>query len=204
MPIVKLLKMCKADVYTIQTIGSYLAAPKWALEKRKYPITVKCVKTLSKDQIKELDNQEAAYMQTTHVTNSNELRGIYAEKVHELLREYRHIYIDGKSNNINDILNDIDAFNTIWENGYVTCNHLQRYWDTCKVTIDTKRIEKEINKEHSYFDRLRALKNGTQFLIEQRRKLELSKTKIRSRAPSLTFTCTFTVSPTSTRGISFS
>ena len=132
------------------------------------------------NQIKELDNQEAAYMQTTHVTNSNELRGIYAEKVHELLREYRHIYIDGKSNNINDILNDIDAFNTIWENGYVTCNHLQRSWDTCKVTIDTKRIEKEINKEHSYFDRLRALKNGTQFLIEQRRKLELSKTKIRS------------------------
>ena len=132
------------------------------------------------NQIKELDNQEAVYMQTTHVTNSNELRGIYAEKVHELLREYRHIYIDGKSNNINDILNDIDAFNTIWENGYVTCNHLQRSWDTCKVTIDTKRIEKEINKEHSYFDRLRALKNGTQFLIEQRRKLELSKTKIRS------------------------
>lgn len=132
------------------------------------------------NQIKELDNQEAAYMQTTHVTNSNELRGIYAEKVHALLKEYRYIYIDGKPNNINDILNDIDAFNTIWENGYVICNNLQRSWDTCKVVIDTKRIEKAINKEYSYFDRLRALNNGTQFLIQQKRKLELSKIKIRS------------------------
>lgn len=132
------------------------------------------------NQIKELDNQEAAYMQTTHVTNSNELRGIYAEKVHALLKEYRYIYIDGKPNNINDILNDIDAFNTIWENGYVICNNLQRSWDTSKVIIDTKRIEKAINKEHSYFDRLRALNNGTRFLIQQKRKLESSKTKIRS------------------------
>lgn len=132
------------------------------------------------NQIKELDNQEAAYMQTTHVTNSNELRSIYAEKIHELLKEYRYIYIDGKPNNINDILNDIDAFNAIWENGYVICNHPQRSWDTNKVTIDTKRIEMAINKEHTYFDRLRALNNGTQFLIQQKRKLELSKTKIRS------------------------
>lgn len=53
--IVKLLKMCKADVYTLQTSGSYLAAPKWGLSKRKYPISVKCVKTLSKEEIKSLD-----------------------------------------------------------------------------------------------------------------------------------------------------
>lgn len=53
--IVKLLKMCKADVYTLQTSGSYLAAPKWGLSKRKYPISVKCVKTLSKEEVKNLD-----------------------------------------------------------------------------------------------------------------------------------------------------
>ncbi len=53
--IVKLLKMCKADVYTLQTRGSYLAAPKWGISKRKYPITAKCVKTLTKEEIKSLD-----------------------------------------------------------------------------------------------------------------------------------------------------
>ena len=53
--IVKLLKMCKADVYTLQSSGTYLAAPKWSLSKRKYPISVKCVKTLSKEEIKSLD-----------------------------------------------------------------------------------------------------------------------------------------------------
>lgn len=58
--IVKLLKMCKADVYTIQTTGSYLSYPKWGKSKRKYPISVKCVKTLSKEEVKSLDI-EACY-----------------------------------------------------------------------------------------------------------------------------------------------
>lgn len=49
--IVKLLKMCKVDVYTVQISGSYLASPKWAKEKRSYPISVKCVKTLTKEEL---------------------------------------------------------------------------------------------------------------------------------------------------------
>lgn len=56
--IVKLLKMCKADVYTMQTTGVYLSYPKWGLSKRRYPITVKCVKTLSKEELKELSQDE--------------------------------------------------------------------------------------------------------------------------------------------------
>ena len=56
--IVKLLKMCKADVYTIQTHGSYLAYPKWGTGKRKYPIYSKIVKTLSKEELKSLSQEE--------------------------------------------------------------------------------------------------------------------------------------------------
>ncbi len=58
--IVKLLKMCKADVYTMQTTGAYLAYPKWGTNKRHYPIHVKCVKTLSKEEVKTL-NQDECY-----------------------------------------------------------------------------------------------------------------------------------------------
>lgn len=66
--IVKLLKMCKADVYTLQTTGSYLAAPKWCLSKRKYPISVKCVKTFSKEEIKSLDT-DTLYNKITNDLN---------------------------------------------------------------------------------------------------------------------------------------
>lgn len=54
--IVKLLKMCKADVYTLQANGTYLSMPKWGISKRRYPVFVKCVKTLAKEEIKELDS----------------------------------------------------------------------------------------------------------------------------------------------------
>lgn len=56
--IVKLLKMCKADVYTIQTNGSYLAYPKWATAKRKYPISSKIKMTLTKEELKSLSLDE--------------------------------------------------------------------------------------------------------------------------------------------------
>ncbi len=69
--IVKLLKMCKADVYTLQTTGSYLAAPKWCLSKRKYPISVKCVKTLSKEEIKVLD-ADSLYNKVINDLNIND------------------------------------------------------------------------------------------------------------------------------------
>ena len=69
--IVKLLKMCKADVYTLQSNGTYLAAPKWSLEKRKYPISVKCVKTLNKEEIKSLDT-DTLYKRITDDLNIND------------------------------------------------------------------------------------------------------------------------------------
>lgn len=56
--IVKLLKMCKADVYTMQTTGAYLSYPKWSKSKRKYPISVKCVKTLTKEEVKSFSIDE--------------------------------------------------------------------------------------------------------------------------------------------------
>lgn len=56
--IIKLLKMCKVDVYTIQIHGSYLAYPKWGLSKRSYKIELDCHKTLSSDDLINLPKEE--------------------------------------------------------------------------------------------------------------------------------------------------
>ncbi|MBE6130664.1 MAG: hypothetical protein E7183_03005 [Erysipelotrichaceae bacterium] len=84
--IVKLLKMCKADVYTLQTTGSYLAAPKWSLSKRKYPISVKCVKTLSKEEIKSLDT-DTLYNKIINDLNVND----------RVIQKNKNIEIKGKN-----------------------------------------------------------------------------------------------------------
>lgn len=56
--IVKLLKLCKVDVYCFQTHGSYFVHPKWAENDRKYPLNVKVIKVLSKDELSTLSNEE--------------------------------------------------------------------------------------------------------------------------------------------------
>lgn len=55
--IVKLLKLCKVDVYCLQTHGSYFVHPKWANNDRKYPLNVKIVKVLSKQEVSTLSNE---------------------------------------------------------------------------------------------------------------------------------------------------
>lgn len=56
--IVKLLKMCKADVYTLQSYGTYLNFPKWSDEIHGYPVYVDCVKIISSDELKTASNDE--------------------------------------------------------------------------------------------------------------------------------------------------
>ena len=56
--IVKLLKMCNVDVYAITLHGSYFAFPKWHIFKRKNPITVNFEKLFSKEDLKQLSEDE--------------------------------------------------------------------------------------------------------------------------------------------------
>ena len=54
--IVKLVKMCKVDVYVFKSYGTYLNYPKWSSKYHGYPVYVTCDKILSKDDLNELDN----------------------------------------------------------------------------------------------------------------------------------------------------
>ena len=56
--IVKLLKMCNVDVYTITLHGSYFAWPKWRIKSRKNPVHVKFNKLFDKNEIKSLSEEE--------------------------------------------------------------------------------------------------------------------------------------------------
>lgn len=56
--IVKLLKMCKVDVYAIQMHGNYYAYPKWRKYRRKLPIYAKFVKVMDKNDLEHLSDEE--------------------------------------------------------------------------------------------------------------------------------------------------
>ena len=58
--IVKLLKLCKVDVYAFQIMGGYLCLPKWRKNKktRRSPIRVKTIKVLAKEELATLTDEE--------------------------------------------------------------------------------------------------------------------------------------------------
>lgn len=56
--IVKLIKFCKADVYTCQMHGTYLAYPKWRKNERKFPIKAKFLKVMDKEELTTLSEDE--------------------------------------------------------------------------------------------------------------------------------------------------
>lgn len=56
--IVKLIKFCKADVYTCQMHGTYLAYPKWRKNERKYPISAKFYKVMDMEEVVTLSEDE--------------------------------------------------------------------------------------------------------------------------------------------------
>ena len=54
--IVKLVKLCKVDVYALRIYGGYLAYPKWHKVKRNFPIKSEFVKVLNKEDLEELND----------------------------------------------------------------------------------------------------------------------------------------------------
>lgn len=57
--IIKLLKMCKVDVYAIQIHGNYFAYPKWRKYRRKSPIHTEFVKVFDKNELETLSDEHA-------------------------------------------------------------------------------------------------------------------------------------------------
>lgn len=56
--IVKLVRLCKCDVYSLRIYGGYLAFPKWRQTKRRFPVSTEFVKVFSKDEIALLTDDE--------------------------------------------------------------------------------------------------------------------------------------------------
>lgn len=58
--IVKLLKLCKVDVYAFQVYGGYICLPKWRTDRksRRTRIRVKTIKVISKEELSMLSDEE--------------------------------------------------------------------------------------------------------------------------------------------------
>lgn len=69
--IVKLIKLCKCDIYTLQIHGNYLAQPKWSVNKRKFPIKTKLIKLISKSDLSNLSDDEI-YVKVISSININD------------------------------------------------------------------------------------------------------------------------------------
>ena len=131
------------------------------------------------ESIKALDKERDALGRTIHV-NQNELRSIYAEKVRKKLEDYSVAYLDDKRESIDAILNDLASFNKIWTNGYIECESPNYYRHKTRVDLDTRQIEKTINPQHSYFERLKALEDGFEHIRMQELNIEAERFHIRS------------------------
>lgn len=79
----KLLKLCKADVYTLQIFGNYLACPKWGLSKRRTRVHSRFVKTLTKEEIATMTDEEI-YERVCQDINVNDIHNqeILPQKIH--------------------------------------------------------------------------------------------------------------------------
>lgn len=69
--IVKLLKMCKVDVYAIRMHGNYYAYPKWRKYYRDVPIHSEFVKVIDKKELETLSDDEI-YKRTYDAINVND------------------------------------------------------------------------------------------------------------------------------------
>ena len=56
--IVKLIRLCKCDVYGSLIKGGYLAYPKWRMSKRKYPVQNEIIKIFTKEKLTTLSDDE--------------------------------------------------------------------------------------------------------------------------------------------------
>lgn len=56
--VVKLIKLCNVDIYTIQMHGTYLAYPKWRKYDRKLKLHLEFVKILAKEEINTLPDEQ--------------------------------------------------------------------------------------------------------------------------------------------------
>lgn len=79
---IKLLKFCKADVYTIQIHGNYLAYPKWRRSKRNFPIYTEFVDVLKKEELMTLTDDEI-YERVVDSLNVND-RAMQKLKPHKI------------------------------------------------------------------------------------------------------------------------
>ena len=127
------------------------------------------------------DKEEDALKQTRHL-NTEELRGVYAEKARTRIREYcgSSIYLsDNKSHNIEDVLKSLELFLKLWNDDYFYTND-PRYYASSKISLNRKDIERQINSKHSFLERLEALQDSSAGLLKKKREVELAKSKIRS------------------------
>lgn len=78
--IVKLVRLCKANVFAIQIRGNYLSYPKWSLAKRKAKVRTKFITVIKKEEISLLSDEEI-YNRICDSINVNDIKEQEVNKI---------------------------------------------------------------------------------------------------------------------------
>lgn len=139
------------------------------------------LKTIA-DKVAEINKEEDALIQTIHLAK-DELRSVYAEKVRAKIRQHHsgNIYLsDNKNHTLDEVLSDFNLFMLMWNDDFYY-THDPRYYAHTKSLLHKADIERSINSQHSFLDRLAAIQASTKGIEEKKHKLEIDLSQIRSK-----------------------
>lgn len=139
------------------------------------------LKTIA-DKVAEINKEEDALIQTIHLAK-DELRSVYAEKVRVKIRQHHsgNIYLsDNKNHTLDEVLSDFNLFMLMWSDDFYY-THDPRYYAHTKSLLHKADIERSINSQHSFLDRLAAIQASTKGIEEKKHKLEIDLSQIRSK-----------------------
>lgn len=120
-----------------------------------------------------------AFDRTSHLS-ATELRLVYLMRILAHISQIvANVVIDGKNKTIQQIANCEEDFNTITKKGKISYQYLyygSYHSDT--FTFNFSDIEKEVNSDHTFEERMKCLSEGRDQLLENLRSIEKEKTRV--------------------------
>lgn len=142
--------------------------------KRKYVKTAIEQKIAEREQL--YKDKLDAFNNTSHLS-ATELRLNYLMRILSHINRYvDYIIIDGNNKTFLQIADSEDDFNTIITQGNI-CYHYNNYY-TDTYSFNFSEIEKEVNSEHTFEERLKSLSEGREQLESDLQSIESEKARV--------------------------
>lgn len=119
----------------------------------------------------------AAFDNTSHLSET-ELRLVYLMRiVSHISHNVVNVIVDGKNKSYQQIANSEEDFNTIKTEGKISYHYQGSYYkDT--LSFNFSQIEKEVNSEYTFSERMKSLSEGRDKLVGDLQSIEMEKARV--------------------------